>query len=208
MMLNLLTAIFVVAAGAGLLACLTLGLLSLSQYIEFHASKARRIGLRSLGVIVVVEGLVVFLDDVPLTPLLPALIAASLHYSALRDPFWPYSAASSSLGLCTSIASLVLLPLTSHIWLVRYHTLSQHAWQTHRYDTLHRHRLPGGRLDWDVASTEPPATREMTNLQVCAVLVVCVWSIPVYRLLGRVAAAEWGCSGGMVAGQSRMSGVQ
>lgn len=196
MILTILTASYVVAVGAALLACLALGLLSLSQYIESHASRARRIGLRALLAVTLVQVLVILLDSVPLLPLLPNIVAAALHYLALRDPSWPYSTASSpSLGLSTSIASLLLLPLTSHMWLVRHHTLSQHAWHQHRFDTLHRPKLPGGRLDWDVTSTEAPATREMTNLQTCAVLTMCVWSIPVYRLLGRVAAAEWGAGG-------------
>ncbi len=69
-------------------------------------------------------------------------------------------------------------------------------------------QVAGGRLDWDVVdSANPPGVKEMTNLEVCAVLTICVWSIPVYRLLGRVAAAEWG-SGGIVAGRNTSSGVE
>ena len=41
MILNLLVALFVAAVGAASLFCLALGLLSLSQYIESHAARAR-----------------------------------------------------------------------------------------------------------------------------------------------------------------------
>ncbi|CDR88050.1 uncharacterized protein SPSC_03636 [Sporisorium scitamineum] len=185
MILNLLVAFFVVAAGATLLVCLALGLLSLSQYIESHASRARRMGLRALYTITILQLLLTLIDDVPLLPLLPNIAAAAAHYSALGAPTWPYSAPSSTAPW-VGIASL--LPLASHIWLVRHHTLTSHAWHQHRYDTLHR-------PDWDVMSSEPPGAREMSNLQVCAVLAVCVWSIPVYRLVGMIAAAEWGGAG-------------
>ncbi|SPO21537.1 uncharacterized protein UTRI_10047 [Ustilago trichophora] len=205
MFLNLLTSLFVLAVGAAVLVCLALGLLSLSQYIEAHASQARRLGLRAVYVVTIFQLLVVFVDDVPLLPLLPNIVASSLHYSALSYPTWPFSTASSAHTLWTGIASLALLPLTSHIWLVRNHTLTLHAWHQHRYDTLHRPKLPGGRLDWDVDSTQPPSTREMTNLQVCAVLAICVWSIPVFRLLGRIAAAEWGSGGVVVDGSVQQS---
>ncbi|TKY89162.1 hypothetical protein EX895_001693 [Sporisorium graminicola] len=200
MFLTLLAALFVAAVGGALLVCLALGLLSLSQYIESHASRARRIGLRALYAIIIMQMLIVLTDDVPLLPLLPSLSTAPLHYSALRDPTWPYSASSSSANPWTALASLLLLPLASHIWLVRHHALASHSWHQHRYDTIHRPKLPGARLDWDVASLEPPATREMSNLQVCAVLAVCVWSVPVYRLIGRIAAAEWDGAGVVGAG--------
>lgn len=198
MFLNLLVGVFIAAVGAAVLVCLALGLLSLSQYIESHAAQARRIGLRALYLVTVSQLLVILIDDVPFLPLLPSLIAAGLHFSALSQPRWPFASASSAGSLWAGIASLVLLPLASHIWLVRHHTLTLHAWHQHRYDTLHRPKLPGARLDWDVRSTQPPAAREMSNLQVCAVLTVCVWSIPVYRLLGRIAAAEWGSAGVVV----------
>lgn len=198
MLLNLLTAVFLAAVGAALLVCLALGLFSLSQYIEAHAARGRRYGLRALYLVALIQLLLVLIDNVPLLPLLPNLCCAILHYLALSQPNWPFSCSSSPPNsLWTGLASLVLLPLASHIWLVRHHTLTLHAWHQHRYDTLHRPKLAGGRLDWDVNSTEPPAAREMTNLQVCAVLALCVWSVPVYRLLGRIAAAEWG-SGGVV----------
>ncbi|CBQ70745.1 conserved hypothetical protein [Sporisorium reilianum SRZ2] len=194
MILNLLVALFVAAVGAAALVCLALGLLSLSQYIETHASRARRIGLRALYLITALQILLILVDNLPLLPLLPIILATPLHYSALRDTAWPYSTASAT-SPWTSIASLLLLPLTSHISLARHHTLTAHAWHQHRYDTHHRPKLPGARLDWDVASPDPPATREMSHLQVCAVLAVCVWAVPVYRVVGRIAAAEWGGAG-------------
>lgn len=202
MILTLLTALFVAGVCAAMVACLALGLLSLSHYIESHAARARRLGLRALYLTALLQLLVILLDNVPLLPLSPNILAAVLHYSALSRSDWPFSSSTSSSSssartLWTSIVSLVVLPLASHVWLVRHHALSTQAWHQHRYDTLHRPKLPGGRLDWDVDSAEPPALREMTTLQVCAVLVVCVWAIPVYRLVGRIAAAEWG-SGGMV----------
>ncbi|KAF6767316.1 Transmembrane adaptor Erv26 [Kalmanozyma brasiliensis GHG001] len=190
MILTLLTGLFVVAAGAALVVCLALGLLSLSQYIESHANRSRRLALRTLYLVLLIQALLV-LDGVPLAPFLPGLAAALLHRSALLDPSWPFSPASSVL---TSLASLLVLPLASHILLIRHHTLTSHTWHQHRYDTLHRAKLPGGRLDWDVPESTP-GQREMTSLQVCAVLSVCVWSIPVVRLLGRIAAAEWGSAG-------------
>lgn len=195
MILALLTGLFIAAAGAALVVCLALGLLSLSQYIESHANRSRRLGLRALYLLIVLQLLLV-LDGVPLLPLLPNLAAAPLHRSALSDPSWPFASTSS---LLSSLASLLVLPLASHILLVRHHTLTSRVWQQHRYDTLHRAKLPGGRLDWDVPDAKP-GVREMTNLQVCAVLAVCIWSMPVIRLLGRIAAAEWG-SAGVVGGQ-------
>lgn len=192
MLLDLLTYFFVAAVGVAALTCLALGLFSLSQYIESHAARARRMGLRALYAVAIVQLVIVAFDDVPLLPLLSNLLAIPSHYSALSQPTWPFATSSNALS---SLASLLILPLISHIWLVRHHTLTLYAWHQHRYDTLHRPKLPGGRLDWDVATETPPGQREMTNLQVCAVLVVCVWSMPVYRLLGRVAAAEWGSEG-------------
>ncbi|KAJ1033215.1 hypothetical protein NDA13_001212 [Ustilago tritici] len=195
MLLNILTAFFIAAAAATLLICLALGLLSLSQYIESHAARARRYGLGALYLLTVIQILLVIIDNVPFLPLLPNLISAPLHYTALSHPDWPFSV-TPTLSRTTwpwmSLLSLILLPLASHIYIVRHHTLTLHAWHQHRYDTLHRPKLPGGRLDWDVKSTDPPTAGEMTNLQVCAVLALCVWSIPVCRLLGRIAAAEWG----------------
>ncbi|ETS62493.1 hypothetical protein PaG_03120 [Moesziomyces aphidis] len=203
MILSLLSASFVVCAGAVGLVCLALGLHSLSHYIETHAVRARVLGLRALVFTAIVQVLVVVVDDVPLSPLLPSLAAVLLHYRAISRSEWPFAATSSAgsrSGALEALVSLLLLPLTSHVWLMRSHALSLHAWHKHRYDTLHRPKLPGGRLDWDVDSIEPPGTRDMTQLQVCALLVVCVWSIPVYRLVGRIAAAEWGGAGGGLTG--------
>lgn len=194
MILTLLTAFFVLSAGAAGVVCLALGLLSLSQYIESHAARARRIGLRLLFSVTLIHLLAVILDDLPLVPLLSTLAASALHYLAFSDPNWPFTSSPSTSSLVTSLLSLLLLPLTAHIGLVRHHTLTTHSWHQHRYDTLHRPKLPGGRLDWDVTVTAPK-TREMTNLEVCAVLAECIWSVPVYRLVGRVAAAEWGSGG-------------
>ncbi|SNX82721.1 uncharacterized protein MEPE_01427 [Melanopsichium pennsylvanicum] len=202
MFLYILTYVFVASVGIAILVCLALGLLSLSQYIESHSTRARRLGLRLFYLTIFFQLAITVFDDVPFLPLFPASLSAPMHYLALSQSDWPFSTSRSSVGLYTTIFSLVLLPLVSHIWLVRYHTLTIHAWQRHRYDTLHRPKLPGGRLDWDVDSTQPLPGVEMTNLQVCAVLVVCVWSVPVYRLLGRIAGAQWG-SGGVVVGQSR-----
>lgn len=195
MLLNILTAFFIAAAAATLPICLALGLLSLSQYIESHAARARRYGLGALYLLTVIQILLVAIDNVPFLPLLPNLISAPLHYTVLSHPDWPFSftpTPSRTTWPWMSLLSLILLPLASHIYVVRHHTLTLHAWHQHRYDTLHRPKLPGGRLDWDVKSTDPPTAGEMTNLQVCAVLALCVWTIPVCRLLGRIAAAEWG----------------
>lgn len=194
MILNLLSYLFIISLGAVALLCLAQGLLFLTQYIEAHAARSRRLGIRALSTITVVQLLIIVLDDVPFLPLIPSLSAAILHYRALSTPTWPFATSSSS-GALSSLISLILLPLVSHVLLVRNHTMTAHAWHQHRYDTLQRPKLPGGRLDWDVQSAEPPGAKEMTNLQVCAVLAVCVWSIPVWRLLGRVAAAEWGSAG-------------
>lgn len=202
MILDLLVALFIAAVGAALLVCLALGLLSLSQYIESHASRARRIGLRALYLGVTLQLLLIWIDDVPLLPLLPSALAATLHHTALRDPTWPYTGASPTSPYA-ALASLLVLPLASHIWLVRHHTLTSHAWQQHRYDTIHRPKLPGARLDWDVTSAEPPGAREMSNVQVCAVLAVCVWLMPVYRLVGEIAAAEWGGAGVVGRGEGK-----
>lgn len=211
MLLKALTLLFVACVGVASLICLALGLLSLSQYMESNAARARRTGLRALYLAIGITLLVTLIDDVPLQPLLPALLAAPIHYIALSHPSWPFtpsSAASPPSTAWSAVSSIALLPLASHVWLVRHHTLTTHAWHQHRYDTIHRPKLPGGRLDWDVVdSANPPGVKEMTNLEVCAVLTICVWSIPVYRLLGRVAAAEWG-SGGIVAGGSTSCGME
>ena len=166
MILDIFTAAFVVAVGALGLSCLALGLHSLSHYIETHAVRARVLGLRALIFTAAVQVLVVVLDDVPLSPLLPSLAAVWLHYRAISRPGWPFATTGSTVsrtGTLEALLSLVLLPLCSHIWLMCSHTLSLHAWHKHRYDTLHRPKLPGGRLDWDVDSTEPPSAREMTD---------------------------------------------
>lgn len=193
MILEVLTAFFTLAVGSAALFCLALGLLSLSQHIETHAARARRIGLRILYAITFAQLLIIFVDGVPFLPLLPTLFAGALHYRAFLPPTWPFT--PSPNNAMESLISLVILPLSSHIYMIRSHTRGARAWHQHRYDTQHRPKLPGGRLDWDVESHEPPGVREMTNLQVCAVLAICVWSVPVYRLLGRIAVAELGSAG-------------
>lgn len=191
MILRLLSLLFIALSGVGVLLSLALGLLSLSRYIEGQAARSRRIGLYLVYVSVTVQLLIVTVDKVPFAPLLPNLLAHLLHYRALASPTWPYLVAN---GVWTALS--FLLPLASHIWLARHHTINTKAWHLHRYDTLHRPKLPGGRLDWDVnPHTSRPQSIEMTHLQICAVLALCVWMVPVWRFLGRVAAAEWGSLG-------------
>lgn len=190
MILRLLSLLFAGLSGAGVLVSLALGLLSLSRYIEAQAARSRRIGLYLVYFAVAAQLLIVAVDSVPVAPLLPNLLAQLLHYRALSSASWPYVVANGGHALS------FLLPLASHIWLARHHTINTKAWHLHRYDTLRRPKLPGGRLDWDVnPSTSRPQSVEMTHLQVCAVLVLCVWLVPVWRFLGRVAAAEWGSAG-------------
>ena len=55
MLLALLTYFFVSSVGVAALTCLALGLFSLSQYIECHAARARRLGLRALYVVAFVQ---------------------------------------------------------------------------------------------------------------------------------------------------------
>lgn len=191
MILQPLSLLFAASSGAALLLSLALGLLSLSRYIERQSAQARRIGLYLVYASVLLQWLLIIIDHVPWRPMLPTMLAHSLHYRAISEATWPYVSAgslSSGLSLCLS--------LLSHVLLARHHTTNTRDWHTHRYDTLHRPKLPGGRLDWDVdPSTSRPQNEEMTHLQVCAVLAVCVWTVPVWRFLGRVAAAEWGSTG-------------
>ncbi|PWZ03339.1 hypothetical protein BCV70DRAFT_224812 [Testicularia cyperi] len=193
MLLKLLSWAFAAAVAIGLLVCIALGLLSLSQYIETHSGRARRLGLNLLYASSVIQIVIVVFDDVPLVPILPNLLASLLHRRALSHTQWPYVTAvtGSQVGRLASTAASLLLPLMSHIWLVRHHTFTARAWSQHRYDTIHRAKLPGGRLDWDIDPTAEPTNAEMSNLEVCAVLTICIWSVPIWRILGRVAAADW-----------------
>ncbi|KAN0061004.1 erv26 superfamily protein [Thecaphora frezii] len=198
MFLSLFSLAFAAVSVVALLLCVALGLQRACQFIESHASYSRRCGLRLIYASVAIQLGIIIVDSVPLWPLLPSLTANVLHWRSVSRAAWPFAARGANptnvaplrwTQAASTVLSLVL-PLASHVMLTRHHNLVSHSWHLHRYDHAHRPRLPGGRLDWDVAPV-PPDEREMTVLELIAVLGFCVWTVPVWRFLGSCAAMEW-----------------